>query len=77
MKFRECELEQVKKRNSLFNLIEDFSNSGLKCAILEDWKYVSANVGARAINSAAVTYKRKHIKARIRNGNIYLINELI
>lgn len=77
MRFKEFDYKKIKKRNNLHQMITDFRNSGIKCAILVDWEYVSAAVGARSINSACVRYKTPYIKAVINGEEIYLINELI
>ena len=77
MRFEEYDYKKIKRRANLFKLITDFQKSGFKCAKLEDLQYVSAAVGARALNAACKHYKIKHIKAVIKKGDIFLINELL
>lgn len=77
MIFKEFDYKKLKRRSNLYKLLEDFRNSGIKCAILENWNYVNAAVGARSINSACANYKHPYIKAVTKDGQIYLINDLI
>lgn len=60
------------KRTKLLALIEDFKNSGLDLARVEDWEYVSAGVGANAIRVAIKHFKIGCVHVFTRNGNIYL-----
>lgn len=60
------------KRTKLLALIEEFRDSGLDLARLEDWNYTSAKVGANAVNAAAKHFKIGCVHAFTRNGNIYL-----
>lgn len=60
------------KRTKLLALIEDFKNSDLDLARVEDWEYVSAKVGANAINAAIRNFKIGGVRAFTRKENIYL-----
>ena len=76
MKFKEYDYKKVKIYNDLYKLLEEFRDSGLKCAILEDVQYSNAEVGARSINQSCARYNYPYIKAVVNNGQIFLINKL-
>ena len=82
MKFTECEFDKVKyrayyKRSKVYDLLLNFVNAHIKCAKIEDWQYKDAMVGARVINVSIKHFKFAGIRAISRNGEIYLVNELV
>ena len=77
MKFTNYDYKKLRRRSNLFKLITDFQKSCFKCAKLEEWEYVNADIGARSINNACKTYKILHVKAVVNDGEIFLVNELI
>lgn len=75
MYFVEADPNEIKKgfkRTKLLAMIEEFKNSELPLARLEDWDYVSARTCASAINAAAKRFKIGGVHAFTRKGNIYL-----
>lgn len=79
MKFKEYKFEELKivKRSKWFEILTDFQNSGLKCAILEDWKHKSAENCQNAIIDACKRYRIPHIKSVVRHGEVFLVNNAI
>ena len=82
MKFTQCDFDDVKyrefyKRTKIYDLVYSFLNAHIKCARVEDWKYKDATVGARVINVSIKRFKFAGIRAISRNGEIYLVNELV
>ena len=76
MRFKKCEYKGYHRKKELFNFLMEFKSAGIKCAVVEDWNYSSAEVGARSINACSSRYGL-HIIARTQKGQIYLINELL
>ena len=78
MIFKEYNFKELKPiRTKMFKFLTDFQNSGLKCAKIEDWNYVSAESCQSSILAACKHYKILNIKAVIRKGEIFLVNTLI
>lgn len=75
MYFTEEKNPKFYKRAKLFALLDDFSNSGIRVAKLEDWRYVNVHVGRNTIERAARYFKFHGIKVRVCGEEIYLINE--
>lgn len=65
------------RSTKILKLIEDFRDSGIAVARLEDWNYATPASGAGTINRAAERFGMSYIKARSMNGEIYLVNELV
>lgn len=65
------------RSTKILKLLEDFRDSGIAVARLEDWDYVTAGSGTGTINRAAERFGMSFIKARSHNGEIYLVNELV
>lgn len=65
------------RKTKLNKLLEQFEQSGMEIAKLEDWNYSTAVGGAGNINRAAKIFGYLHIKARARNGEIFLCREEI
>lgn len=63
------------KKTKLNKLLEEFEQSGLKIAKLEDCHYSTAAGGAGNINRAAKNFGYLHIKAHSRKGEIFLCRE--
>lgn len=82
MKFTECDFDKVKyrafqKRTKIYGVLLDFVNAHIKCAKIEDWHYKDAMTGARVINVSIKHFKFAGIRAISRDGEIYLVNELV
>ena len=60
-------------RTKILELIENFKDSGLECAKLMDWHYVSAKSGANTITQSIKHYKIAGVHAYNRKGEIYLV----
>ena len=79
MKFTKCDYSKIDKpiRTNLTKLLLDFQKCEIKCAKVEDWEYCSPQCGASTINRRAKSLKLFHIKAIVRDEEIYIINNLI
>ena len=82
MNFTQCDYDSVRhgnfyKRTHIYALVLDFVNAHIKCAKVENWNYKDASVGARVINVSIKRFKFAGIRAISRNGEIYLVNELV
>ena len=66
---------RIRKKANVTKLIDDFHNSGMQVAKLEDWEYVTAISGAGTINRAAKREGIRTIKAITRNGEIFLVRQ--
>lgn len=78
MKFTECDFDKAYyKRTKIYDLVLAFVNAHIKCAKVEDWQYKDANTGARVINVSIKHFKFAGIRAISRDGEIYLVNELV
>lgn len=65
----------IRKKANVTKLIDDFLNSGMQVAKLEDWEYVTAISGAGTINRTAKRLGIRTIKAVTRNGEIFLVRQ--
>lgn len=77
MKLVEYDYKKLRIYSNNTKILTDFQKSELKCAKLEDWSWANAGVGARALNGSCKNLKLYHIKAIVRCGEIYLVNEAI
>ena len=77
MYFTEADIKKVGnyKRTKIFALLEDFKNSGMKCAKLEGWSYASAKTGTNSISESIKRYNFDGIRAVAKRGEIYLVND--
>ena len=66
---------RIRKKTNVTKLIDDFTNSGIQVAKLEDWEYVTAISGAGTINRAAKRLGIHTVKAVTRNGEIFLVRQ--
>ena len=80
MKFVEVTPDKVKiprPRNNLAKFINEFRDSGVKVAKLEEWHYANSRVGMRTINVASKKCKAfPAIRAFTRGNDIYIVNEV-
>lgn len=65
------------KRTSNVKLLNDFVNSGLACATVEDFDQRNAHICAASLRKTALRERLYSIKVMSRKGKVYLINELI
>lgn len=77
MRFVAYDIKKLRRNGKPSKMLVEFSEAGIKCARVEDWKYASAETGARSINESAQKLHMPHIRASVRNGEIYLINDLV
>lgn len=77
MYFVEADIKKVGnyRRTKIFALLEDFKNSGMKCAKLEGWSYANTKTGTTSITESIKRYKFYGIHAVTRRGEIYLVND--
>ncbi len=69
----EKEIGKFYKRTKILELVENFKESGIKVAKVEDWNYVTAKVGVNSINNSIKYYKIRGVHSFLRNGEIYLV----
>lgn len=77
MFFVKYDYKKLRKNTNLTKLVLDFEASNEKCVKLEDWKYCSAESGANNIKRVAKRLERPYIRAIVRKGEIFLVNDLI
>ena len=81
MKFTQVNESELKEKginvSDVFNTLNEFSQSGFKCAKLDSYPHKTAYGCASAFRSAIRRYKRTHIKVSVRGRGVYLINTLI
>lgn len=66
---------RIRRKTNVTKLIDDFLNSGMQVAKLEDWEYVTARSGSGTINYAAKKLGIRTIKAITQNGEIFLVRQ--
>ena len=72
----EKEMKKGYKRTKLHTILLEFSESDYNAARLDDHEYKTANSGASALRQAAKNFGMPHIRAIVRNGNIFLLKIL-
>jgi hypothetical protein len=81
MKFVEYDIEQVAlhryKKTDNMKLLDEFSESGLACAKVEEYTQRDAHICAASLRKTALHAHMSHIKVIVRKGEVYMINELI
>ena len=65
------------KRSPNVRLLNEFVNSGLVCATVEDFEQRDANVCATSLRKTALRERLYSVKVIVRKGKVYLINEII
>ena len=65
------------KRSKNLELLEEFLSSGMKCAMIEDHHYCSADSGQNSLRQSIVRFGLSEIEVRVHNGNLYLVNTSI
>ena len=64
------------KQTKLLRFLNEFIDSGMQCARVDDHSYTSAGSGAGAFNNSAKRFGLSGgVKAISRNGEIYLIRK--
>jgi hypothetical protein len=76
LKFVECSIEETRKSNNLYKLLNDFQNAGIACARVEMSKGVKYTNLTGNINKSAKRFGLHHINAVTRNKQTYLINDI-
>ena len=84
MRFTEfdiCKIENPKAYNYSKNirLLDEFKESGLKCAVVSDYTTKTSQYCATSIKNTISTHSNeyKNIICIHRNGKVYLINEAV
>lgn len=65
------------KRTRLVSFIEEFRDSGIHRARVEDHHYCTAQCGANTIRRAAKRCGYFEIETFVRNGEIYIVNTAV
>lgn len=55
------------------DLIEEFVNSDMDCAKVEEWTHVNADSCSNAINMSIKRFKVSGVKAIVRGGEVFLV----
>lgn len=63
------------KKTKWLEIIDEFVNSEMKCAKLEEWDNKSSNSAATALNNSIKRFNKKGIKAIERKGEVFLVKE--
>lgn len=72
-----AELPKVRKpKSNLQKLLKDFTESGMKCAKVTEFNHKSAKILVSALSWAITRYRLYHLKAVMRGGEVYLVNEV-
>ena len=81
MKFKEydiCQVEaQAYNRPKLVKFLHEFVDSGVQCAVVEDYEQKNAYICACSLRKAALKERLYHVKITVRKDNVYLINTLL
>ena len=70
------DLEGGYRKTKHYELLLEFAESDMECALVENWNGKSAAIKAANLNRSAKHFKMNHIRAVVRKGKIYLIKEL-
>ena len=65
------------KRTSNVRLLNEFVNSGLACATVEDFDQANANSCAASLKMTALRERLYSVKVIVRKDKVYLINEIV
>lgn len=76
MRFVACN-ETIFARSDNFRLLSEFVDSGLKCAKIEGSTHSDPHCCASSLNLSAKRYNFFSVKAVVRKGEVYLVNESI
>lgn len=76
MKFVPCN-ETIYARSDNFRLLDEFMQSGLKCARVEGSTHKKPCSCTSSLNESAKRFNFFSVKAVVRNGEVYLINTSI
>ena len=81
MKFTQVNESEIRDKgihvSDVFDTLNEFSQSGIRCAKLDSYPHKSAYCCAGSFRTAIKRYKRTHIKVMVRKPDVYLINTLI
>lgn len=65
------------KKGSNLDILTKFAESGLECMKVEEYTHSSAYKCASSLNTSAPRFSMPHLRAIVRDGNVYLINTLM
>lgn len=74
--YNKNEIEGGYRKTKHYELLLEFAESDMDCALVENWVGKNASIKAANLNRSAQHFKMLHIRAIVRRGNIYLIKEL-
>lgn len=81
MKFTQVNENEIKqkglKMTDVFETLNEFSQSGIRCVKLESYPHKTAAGCAYSFRAAIKRYNRPHIKVTVRGNDVYLTNTLI
>lgn len=66
----------VYKRSENLRILEEFAESGLECAKVEDYTQKNANSCISALNNSIKLYNKNGIQAIMRGGDVFLIKTI-
>ena len=65
----------IYKRTKNYEILLQFAESDMDCALVEGWEAKSAGVKAGNLNKSIKRFRMTHIRAICRKGKVYLIKE--
>ena len=74
---KESALSRFMKTTSNKEIIDEFIESGMKCAEVTEYSCKNAYVCAASLNSSIKRYRVFNVKAVSRNNRVYLVREEI
>ena len=74
--YNKKDIEVGYRKTKHYELLLEFAESDMECALVENWNGKSATIKAANLNRSAKRFKMNHIRAIVRKGKIYLIKEL-
>lgn len=74
--YNKSELEgMIYKRTKNYDVLLEFAESDMDCALVENWEGKSAAIKTANLNRSIERFRMTHIRAICRKGKIYLIKE--
>lgn len=64
------------KRTSILEILEEFRDSDMECAKVEDFPHKNAHSCASSLNQGIKRFRMPCVRAFVRNGEVFLIKEL-
>ena len=70
-------IKSYSERTDVFETLNAFQESGLKCVKITEYTHKNANSCATALRVGIKRFNRYHIKVMVRKDNVYLVNTLL